>query len=377
MENGIIGEISLLRGGGTFRVDSHNSNRYRLILHEDDGSRTAFCFSTPIYNQRSGKLIDYAFHQNGEGIYSIGSNSTITVSRDVLIENAEGYCRMSLEGFPNYSSDRDLRTGRGVLYPSSNGIVCRVRSSEGKPYRLHLSVGQPFLQIRENEKYFALLSEEFKPFVTVSCIGTVNGSCTVTAPAAITYQKRSDREYELTVKPCSSAGQEVLFEVNLYEPKLFQDTTVESANPGVNNAFGGTAFIGNTKAYGEQWLYTRLDFSKLPEMLDRRIIQSILHLPRLSASDVQMSAYGVSARFCSFGSNWDNKIPLAAFETDSHGNHGYTDLDITHLLTEQRTGFMKRSEGLIIRTSVKDSGFSAIATGDNYYTPQILEINFR
>lgn len=377
MKTGVIGEISLLRAGGFLQVDHHNSNRYRLILQEEDGSRTAYCFSTPIYNSRSGKLLDFVFRQNGDVLYATGSNSNITISRDVLIENAVGSCRLSLCALPNFSSIREIRTEKEILYPSSNGVTYGVRSLEAAPYRLRLSVSQPFLRIRENGKYFALMSGEFKPFVSVSCIGTVNESGIITAPAGITYQKMSDREYELTVKPCNPAGGRVLFEANLYEEKLFQDTTVESANPGINNAFGGTAFIGNTRAYGEQWLYTRPDFSKLPEMLDRRIRKAILHLPRFSASEVQMSAYGVSARFCSFGSNWENRIPLAAFESDTRGNHGYADLDITHLLTEERTGILRRAEGLILRTAVKNSGFSAISTGDSYYAPQILEINYR
>lgn len=90
-----------------------------------------------------------------------------------------------------------------------------------------------------------------------------------------------------------------------------------------------------------------------------------------------LSAHGISARFCSFGSTWENRIPQSAHESDSQESVSYIDLNITHLLKEQNTGFIKRSEGLILRTKVKDSGFFAIATGDSYYAPQILEINFR
>ena len=377
MRNGIIGEIRSLRKGKPIQVDYRNSNRYRLVLQEENGSCTAYCFSTPIYNSRTGKILDFAFHKNGDVCYSIGSNSNITVSDDVLIENAEGYCRASLSGKPVCNTTGELRTGQEVLYPTANGVAYKVKCSSDIPYRLRLSVGQPFLQIRENRKYFALMSEEFKPYVSVSCIGTVNAGGQVIAPAEITYEKVNDWEYILNLKPCNSSAEYILFEVNLYEAKLFQDTTVESENSGMNNAFGGTAFIGNTKMYGEQWLYSRVDYSKIPEMMDRRVMNVILHLPKLGGADAKLSAYEVSARFCSFGSNWDNKIALAAFETDSQGNNGYADLDITHLMTERGSGFIKRSEGLILRTKVKGSGFTAIATGDSYYAPQILEINFR
>ena len=53
------------------------------------------------------------------------------------------------------------------------------------------------------------------------------------------------------------------------------------------------------------------------------------------------------------------------------------DLDVTHILTDSKTGFIKRSEGWVVRTKVKGSGFAAVATGDSYDTPQLLEMNFR
>ena len=46
-------------------------------------------------------------------------------------------------------------------------------------------------------------------------------------------------------------------------------------------------------------------------------------------------------------------------------------------MTDSKTGFIKRSEGWVVRTKVKGSGFAAVATGDSYYAPQILELNFQ
>lgn len=260
MKNGIVGEIKVLRKGGPIRVDHRNANRYRLVLQEENGSSTAYCFSTPIYNLRTGKILDFAFHQSGGVCCSAGSGSSITVSEDVLLENAEGYCRASLRGKPVYHTPGELRTGRETLYPAANGVAYKVRCSSDAPYRLRVSVGRPFLQIRENRKCFALMREEFQPYLSVSSIGAVNAGGQVIAPAELAYEKASDREYILYIKPCCASAAYVMFEVNLYEPKLFQDTTVESENPGMNNAFGGIAFLGNTRMYGEQWLYTRAGF---------------------------------------------------------------------------------------------------------------------
>ncbi|MFR5865719.1 MAG: hypothetical protein ACLUFV_11535 [Acutalibacteraceae bacterium] len=57
MKNGIVGEIKVLRKGVPIRVDHRNANRYRLVLQEENGSSTAYCFSTPIYNLRTGKIL--------------------------------------------------------------------------------------------------------------------------------------------------------------------------------------------------------------------------------------------------------------------------------------------------------------------------------
>lgn len=115
----------------------------------------------------------------------------------------------------------------------------------------------------------------------------------------------------------------------------------------------------------------------MPEMLDRPIRKAVWHLPKLGGADVRLTAHEASARFCSFGSNWTNKIAVAALETESCACNGYVDLDVTHILTDSKTGFIKRSEGWVVRTKVKGSGFAAVATGDSYYTPQILELNFQ
>ena len=49
-------DIYKLRKGKHFEVDSHNRNRYRILVKENVGT-TAYCFSTPIYNTESRKLV--------------------------------------------------------------------------------------------------------------------------------------------------------------------------------------------------------------------------------------------------------------------------------------------------------------------------------
>lgn len=373
----VLGEISKLRRGSPIIIDYHNSNRYRLVVQESNGTKTAYYFSTPIYSRRTRKMIDVKFQSNGDAIFSTGSNTNITVSRNVLIENAEGSCYIELSQNCNLISSQKVRCGSMVLIPTTNGVAfkCALKTNEKATFTIE--VGQPFLNVRANDRCFALMKERFRPFVVFSCIGTVDTSGNVIAPAKIEYQKLTDRRYRIAIFSTSPLAQSVLFEANLYENKLFQDTTVESMNPSTNNAFGSVGFIGNSSAYGEQWLYTRLDYSRIPEIMDKRIQKAVLHMPKLNQSKVEFSAYKVSARFCSFGSNWNNKIPGETPVSDSSSQNGYQSLDFTSLLIDGRTKTITKSEGLILKPKVKGSGFSVIATGDSYLAPQIMEINFR
>ena len=373
----VIGEISKLRKGSPIIIDYHNSNRYRLVVQENNGTKTAYYFSTPIYNRRSRKMIDMKFQFNGGAIFSTGSDTNITVSKNVLMENAEGSCSIELPQKCNLISSQEIHCGNITLIPTINGVAFKCSLKTNETATFIVDVGQPFLNVRANDKCFALMKERFRPFVVFSCVGSVDATGNVIAPAKMEYQKLTDKRYRIAISSMSPLAQSVLFEANLYENKLFQDTTVESMNPSTNNAFGSVGFIGNSSAYGEQWLYSRLDYSRIPEIMDKRIDKAVLHMPKLNQSKVEFSAYKVSARFCSFGSNWDNKIPGETPVSDSSSQSGYQSLDFPSLLVDVRTKTITKSEGLILKPKIKGTGFSVIATGDSYLAPQIMEINFR
>lgn len=373
----VLGEIARLRNGAPMIIDYHNSNRYRLVVQEDNGSKTAYYFSIPIYNIKDRKLIDMRFRKNGNTIYATGSNANITVLENIRMENAEGFCKLELQQSPTLISDKELCSGNVHIELTGNGIAvkCPVKG-EGK-FDCIIEVGEPFLHVRANDKYFALMKERFRPLLVFSCIGSVDAVGSVIAPAKMEYQKLTDKKYRLTVTSASPLARYVLFEGNLYENKLFQDTTVESQNPTVNNAFGSTGFIGNTVMYGEQWLYSRPDFSRMPEIMDKSIQKAVLHLPKLNQSRVEFRAFNVKARFCSFGSNWGNKIGEGIPISDSTVNGKYQSIELTPLLVDPRTKTIVRSEGFILKPVIKGGGFSVIGTGDSCLAPQILEINFK
>jgi hypothetical protein len=374
--NSILGEISTLRKGAPLVIDYKNSNRYRLVAIEQNGTKTAYYFSSPIYNSRTRKAVDMKFHAKGGVAYTTGSNANITVGNSVRMENSEGFCVISFSDQISRISETEIVYTNKRLYPTTNGVALRSFCNDGRGCSFSVEVSKPFLEVRANDKYFALMSERFRPFVSFSCIGTSNANTNIIAPAKISYQKITDRKYEVSVIPCSSLVKSVLIEANLYEPKLFQDTTVESKNAKINNAFGSIGFIGSTKEFGEQWLYSRPDFTKMSELNDKKILRAILHLPKLNTGAVELTSSKVAARFCSFGSTWDNKIAEASTFNESQITDHYIDLNLMPVLADKQ-GRLQRGEGFILKAKKNNTGFSVIATGDNYFAPQILEINYR
>ena len=374
--NAILEEIIKIRKNKPLIIDYKNKNRYRIVTFEPDGSKTAYYFSTPIYNNKSRKLIDKRFELHDNVTHLIGSNSKITLSNNIRMENAEGVCTISLSNSTFNVTNSSIICGKERIYPTTNGLTTQSPCINGKPFSFNIEINKPFLEVKSNNKYFAIMCEKFRPFFVISCIGTSDLNGNIISPAKISYQKVSDLKYTITITPCSSLGKYVLIEANLYELKLFQDTTVESKNSKSNNVFGSVGFIGNTLEFGEQWLYSKLDYTIIPELTDKKIIHATLHLPKLNLNSAELRASKVSARFCSFGSNWENKISETSLHNDLQTIDRYINLDILPFITNKQSR-LTQSDGFILKPKKKDSGFSVIATGDSYYLPQILEINYK
>ena len=374
--NSVLEEISTLRKGAPMVIDSKNSNRYRLVTIEPNGTKTAYYFSSPIYNVQTRKIVDMKFHSESKTAYLTGSNANITIGSDIRMENSRGSCVISLLEHISRISDKEIAYSDSRLFPTTNGIALCGLCNEGKAYTFTVEINKPFSDIMANDKYFSLMDEPFRPFVSFSCVGTSDANGNIIAPAKISYRKITDRKYTVSVIPCSSLGKFVLVEANLYEQKLFQDTSVESKNAKVNNAFGSICFIGSTKEFGEQWLYSRPDFSKMSELNDKRIFSAVLHLSKLNNGTIEIIISNVAARFCSFGSTWDNKIAEASAINESQTTDRYINLNLTPAIADKQ-GRLLRGDGFIIKAKKKNSGFSVIPTADNYLFPQILEINYR
>ena len=369
--NTVLNEIKYLRGMQGFLIDRRNQNRYTVVVKEDVGY-TAYCFSTPIYNDCSKKLIHLGFEKSKAGYIFDGSNARITICQNrCVLERKGGAAVITLDRSPAIQEFDVVLTSNITVVPALNGLRFIVRGNSIKFSLKHTSKQE---YIRFNPSCFTVMREAFNPFLSISALYAEDGNETF-SPVEIKYTHQGNQNYEIQLSHDIPNGQ-FSFEVNLYEPKLFQDTTVESIHPDDNNVYGGVGFIGKTKQHGEQWLYSRPDFSKIPH-LTNRVDRVLLHIPVLNKSVENIDVYIPQKRFCSFGSTWNKRVEMSNKVTSSNNDGKYVTIDVTAMFTENSTRVLTYNEGLILKKPKGKNNSIVISTGDCYSAPQILEVKFK
>lgn len=374
--NNVIEIIKMLRKESVLNIDQNNNNRYRVVVKEKDGTKTAYYFAVPIYNNETNEMVSLSFKHTPKGYIAVGSSSLISIAQMVRIETKDGFCQMPLIDTLMEDAIEQLKYKDVTLYPTTNGVAYKSKPKGTGTYSFELECSIPFLNVKANAKSFSLLRERHQPFVTVSCIGSVDEKGNVVAPAKLTYSKINDRKYKISISSSeNSLG--ALFEINMYESKLIQDTTVESNNPNDNNAFGSVAFLGNTFELGEQWLYSRFDLSNITGWLDKKILQANWYIPKYNSVNIDVSAYRVISHFCSFGSNWDNKVGFSYKIGDIVNDKEYAILNITKMFKEFQNQIGVRPHGFVLKPKNKNNnGCNIVSTADSYYMPQVFSIHY-
>ena len=86
----ILEVISHLRKADDFETDRENYNRHKIVIKEPSAC-TAYCFGTPIYNLRNGKIVSLKFNDQKEIKKFDGSNCSVSVNKNTCsFENEKG-----------------------------------------------------------------------------------------------------------------------------------------------------------------------------------------------------------------------------------------------------------------------------------------------
>lgn len=373
----VFQEIENLRDGSSINMIESILNRYTVVCQESDRTHTAYCFSVPIRNVKTNDVVDMCFHHNKYVSVFTGSEAKITIDDKARLVNRYGRCDIIFQSGVTKKTANAVYLGKedcfAEICPTLNGLMI-IMDYNPTQYqsRLILNLDRIFESTRTNGKYFSIMRDKFIPFITVSCMGVINNCGEVIAPCEVDNQKISDVEYALTFSTKIKNISRIAVEINMQETKLFQDTTVESQNPKLNNAFGGVAFLGKSKYFGEQWLYSRLEMSNISQFHNKKILKTVLHIPKIGHSMIPLTVNQISSRFCSFGSNWQNKIAVTNSVSESSISNGYYHFDVTKLFGN----LIKKSENFVIRGKSTNTP-TIISTGDNFYAPQILEVKYQ
>ena len=368
----MLSEIKYLRGMQDFLIDTRNSNPYCVLVKEKLG-HTTYCFSTPIYNTDTQKIVNQEFCKTKTGYMFKGTNGTISICPNkCVLKNGEGRATVLLKDTPIVQGFQDAERSNIMVVPTLNGI-CFIINKNNFSCTLEVEAKQE--KIYYNPSCFSIMQDKFKPFLSVSTLYATDEKETF-SPVEIKYANNGTKSYAIDFSHDVPNGV-FMFEINLYEPKLFQDTTVESMHPDKNNAYGSIGFIGRTKQHGEQWLYSRPDFSKIPDLTSNRIDKVLLHIPVLNGGLENVDVYVPEKRFCSFGSTWNKKVNSSGKVASSNNNGRYITIDVTSMFTNRSEQILEYNEGLILKKPKGKNDFVAISTGDCYFAPQILEIKFK
>lgn len=364
--------IAHLTQRSILNINENQSNRYCVLLNTKDGNE-AFYFSTPIYNNKSRKLVRRKFTAYNEYYQFIGSNCIVQVTKTKLIFYKE-HKSVILEFGQNISwnlSNGTLISNIMNIVPSYNGVYIYGNIQK---MSFNIKTNFDYNSIRNSHNCVCFMESNFRPIFVVSTLKSKckdNNCC----PLLIKFNKVSQSMGKLNFYASDNIATQGIVEFNFYEPKIIQDTPVSGKYPKENNAFGPIGFIGKSDFYGTQWLYSRLDINKLLELQNKFIRNIRLYVPRFNYSSTSLDVFELSNRFCSFGSNWSNKVQVGDKKCTVITHDDYVCIDITDLYTNH--GRLHESPGMvIIPTHIGAHDYNAISTGDSYSAPPIICVKY-
>lgn len=365
----IVAELSR---SANLDVDTNQANRYCIKLNSAKG-KDAYYFGTPIYNTDSRKMIRCKFVAANGHYRFIGSSCEVTVTA-TQIKLTRGKQHLTINLGKTYSwvmRDGVLVSNQLSIAPTYNGICI-----EGNlmPMSFDAVVNFGYQNIRTSQNCVCFMESRFKPIVVISALFSAKQKVGC-HPLQIRYRETTPKEGSLSFLSEDPLYNYGICEINFYEPKLIQDTPVSGKHPKENNAFGPIAFVGKSNFYGTQWLYSRLDINKMPELQRKYISEIKLYVPLFTKNSTALEVFELSNRFCSFGSTWSNKIAKENRHDAVKINGGYACVDLTRHYINR--GLLTESAGVVITPArASELGYQAISTGDSYIMPPILCVKY-
>lgn len=387
----VINEIKKCRKGLNTNFAKISNNKFRVICNESENEITAYYFSCPIYRDIDNKIQTLNFQKMDEIYVFNGTNARVEIGEKCVIKNKSG--KIEFIGL-NFSSayktikpdilgnNREaLKIGENkdeiFIFPTFNGIAVQFTTESSEVTKKFTLCTDKRFFLMGNGRYAALMAENHHPFITVSALGVSMDRGKSFQPLYC-YLKENDRGYDLIIKSacdCICSKRTYIFTLDLYAPKSIFDTTVERANPDMNNSYGSVAYIGESCFFEEQWLYTRIDAAQLLDLRYFSVVKAELYA-KIYGGESNVKVVRMNTPWCSFGNTWNTKAETGELVSQAKIKGDFLVADITKVIRKMLRQSGEPDAGVVFMPDNDGKKQSAIivATGDNYFTPQILEI---
>lgn len=365
--------IAYLTQRSILNVNENQSNRYCILLNTKDGNE-AFYFSTPIYNNVSRRLVRRNFAVFNNCYQFIGSNCTVQVTNTKLLFIKE-HKTVGLDFGQNIVWDLNngcLISDDISIIPSYNGVLIE---GDIRKMVFNIKMNFDYSNVRNSHNCICFMESKFRPIFVVSALKTQPYNNAACSPLFVNLNTVSRSTGGLSFYSSDLTVTRGAIEMNFYESKLIQDTPVSVKYPNENNAFGPIGFIGKSDLYGTQWLYSRLDINKMPELQNKFIRSIKMYVPKFNSSSMPLDMIELSNRFCSFGSNWSNKVQAGDKKHTIIDQGEYICIDMTDLYINR--GRLNEAAGMVIVPANSGAhGYKTISTGDSYSAPPIICVKY-
>ena len=375
MKARLIETIKQIRKEENPDVADNKTHRHCIDIREKD-AMVSYLFSIPVRQEEDGALIDSHWEKRGSVWEAKGAmlDTLIRVTKDriILSRPRKSYTlalpyKQCWKEKDNELYSADMRIG---LNPSGVSVACSIEDR----LVMRIETNDHIYGIKGNSRYFAFMSQRFKPSATLSAL-YFQGEDNTLYPVKLSYDEVNANTYDIELDcPVKSHGT-LLLEYNLYEDKLFQDTTVSQMLSQENNVFGSVAFLGSSDVFGEERLYIKPVFDMLNQYRFCDIQSIRLMIPKIAENCPEIKAYRMDDRFCSFGSTWNNKVPHSRYCIPVTQSISHIILDLTEYMVEN--GRLKFFYGILLKSVEKTMSYGVVATGDCSSFPIILEVKYK
>ena len=367
-----LDEVLQLTSDQSLSLSPKQSNRYGLQFVNENGGENYY-FSTPIYRQDKNKLLCLRFEQQGDSYIFWGSNCVIVLNKKQI-----RFIRKSEELIVLFKTPIAWNFDNGSLFseqlsisPTYNGVML---AGDLDVMQFDVFTNIYYQEFRKSKNCVGLMENHFKPIFNFSAL-FARGEDDELSPLIVSYFEKNKQEGKVAFFSTDERCTQGVIELNFYEPKMMQDTPVSEKRPAENNAFGAIAWMGQSSFYGSQWFYFRPEFHNVPEMKNKVIQKITLYLPCWNTSDLLLEMHNLQSRFCSFGSNWENKIGTGECKYAANQEDGYLSIDVTKLYSY--SGQLTASIGtVLIARPTNQASFQIISTADCYARPPILCVKY-